>query len=132
MIDAERPYLRKAEQSLAGAESEYANGRYDNCANRCYYACFQGAVHALLSAGVQPPPSRPTWSHEQVQAQFAGELIARRKRYSAALRDVLSRTYLLRVIADYSRDVVSETQASRGLRRTRGMIEAIREQGGRP
>ena len=34
-------FLAKAEESLAGAESEYANGRYNNCANRCYYACFQ-------------------------------------------------------------------------------------------
>ena len=34
------PYLEKAVESLAGAESEYVNGRYNNCANRCYYACF--------------------------------------------------------------------------------------------
>ena len=30
-------YLDKAIESLAGAESEYANKRYNNCANRCYY-----------------------------------------------------------------------------------------------
>ena len=33
-------YLEKAAESLAGAESEYVNGRYNNCSNRCYYACF--------------------------------------------------------------------------------------------
>jgi uncharacterized protein (UPF0332 family) len=31
-------YLFKAEESLAGAVSEYASRRYDNCANRAYYA----------------------------------------------------------------------------------------------
>ncbi len=29
-------YLEKAIESLAGAESECANRRYNNCANRCY------------------------------------------------------------------------------------------------
>ena len=46
------PFLNKSEESLAGAESEYANDRYDNCANRCYYACFQAAIAALLQAGI--------------------------------------------------------------------------------
>ena len=41
-------YTDKAQESLAGAESEFANGRYNNCANRCYYACFQTAIAALL------------------------------------------------------------------------------------
>lgn len=42
-VMSERPsiYLTKAEESLLGAESEYANGRNNNCANRCYYAAFQ-------------------------------------------------------------------------------------------
>lgn len=60
MIERGAVYLDKATKSLAGAESEYANGQYDNCANRCYYACFQSAVHALLGAGMAPPPARAT------------------------------------------------------------------------
>lgn len=47
-IDA---YLRKAQESLESAESEYANRRYNSCASGCYYACFQAAVAALLSPG---------------------------------------------------------------------------------
>jgi len=39
-------YLAKALESLEGAESELANRRYNNCANRCYYASFQAAVAA--------------------------------------------------------------------------------------
>jgi hypothetical protein len=33
--DHHEPYLVKAIESLAGAESEFAAGRYNNCANRC-------------------------------------------------------------------------------------------------
>jgi uncharacterized protein (UPF0332 family) len=41
-------YLAKASESLLTAESEFVNGRYNSCANRCYYACFQAAIAALL------------------------------------------------------------------------------------
>lgn len=34
-------YMRKATESLAGAQSEYDNGRFNNSANRAYYAAFQ-------------------------------------------------------------------------------------------
>jgi uncharacterized protein (UPF0332 family) len=100
MIEAQRTYLSKAEQSLAEAESEYANGRYDNCANRCYYACFQAGVHALRVAGVSTSGSRSMWTHEAAQAAFVTQLITRRKLYPADLRDVLPRTMALRHAAD--------------------------------
>jgi hypothetical protein len=41
-------YLTKAIESLLTAETESINGRYNSCANRCYYACFQAAITALL------------------------------------------------------------------------------------
>jgi uncharacterized protein (UPF0332 family) len=37
-------YLAKAEESLLGAISELEQGRYNNSANRAYYACFQAAI----------------------------------------------------------------------------------------
>jgi uncharacterized protein (UPF0332 family) len=40
MVEQGSIMLKKALESLAGAESEFANARYNNCANRCYYACF--------------------------------------------------------------------------------------------
>lgn len=51
----------KAEESLAGAESEFANGRFNNCANRSYYSCFQAAVAGLLREGVRPADPRQQW-----------------------------------------------------------------------
>jgi uncharacterized protein (UPF0332 family) len=123
-------YLRKADESLAGAESEYANGRYNNCANRSYYACFQAAVHALVAAGITPPGGRGEWSHALVPSQFDGQLIGRRKLYPAELRSSLARTYLLREVADYRTDLVTETEAGRALRRARVFVQAARNRGG--
>jgi len=95
-------FLGKAEESLAGAESEYANRRYNNCANRCYYACFQAAISALLRAGIHPSGRSSDWGHDFVQAQFNGQLINRRKIYPSSLRDALRLTYALRETADYN------------------------------
>lgn len=119
----------KAEESLAGAESEYASGRHNNCANRCYYGCFQAALVALRRAGVQVGGETGQWSHAFVQAQFVGQLVNRRKQYPPALRDVLARGLILRQAADYAADRVTQTQAARALRRTREFVEAIRTEG---
>jgi hypothetical protein len=43
MTDPLPIYLAKVEESLRGAESEFAQGLYNNAANRCYDACFQAA-----------------------------------------------------------------------------------------
>lgn len=127
MDDQEPLFLSKARESLAGAESEFANGRYNNCANRCYYAVFQAAVAALDEHGFVPARGRgrSTWSHEALPTTFVGELINRRKVYPAELRETLARTASLREAADYTHDLICETQASRALRRTRTFVEAI-------
>src|SRR5260370_14265223 len=80
-------YVAKAEESLRTAESEFANGRYNSCANRCYYACFQAAVAALLAEGIR---ARGQWSHAFVQGQFVGVFINQRHLYDTQLRRVLS------------------------------------------
>jgi uncharacterized protein (UPF0332 family) len=120
-------YLAKAAESLQTAESEFANGRYNSCANRCYYACFQAAIAALLLEGIRP---RGQWSHEFVQAQLVGVLINQRKRYAPELRRVLADNQSLRDQADYRAAFVTATQASRALRRTRQFVAAVRQRGG--
>jgi uncharacterized protein (UPF0332 family) len=126
MINIDSLFLEKASESLAGAESELANDRYNNCANRTYYACFQAAIVALTRAGVTPRGASGEWSHAFVPAQFDGELINRRKLYPPELRGTLNRTYKLRSKADYEAGVVSQTEASRALRRAQAVIAAVR------
>ena len=108
-------------------ESELANGRYNSCANRCYYACFQAAIAALLREGIRP---RGQWNHEFVQGQFVGVLISQRHRYDSELRRVLSDNQSLRDKADYRAELVTATQAGRALRRSRTFVAAIRQRGG--
>lgn len=61
MIDRGSLFLAKAVECLAGAESEADAGRYNNTANRCYYASFQAAIAALLHEGVRPPGGGDEW-----------------------------------------------------------------------
>jgi uncharacterized protein (UPF0332 family) len=117
----------KALENVVSAASELTNRRYNASANRAYYAAFQAAIVALLRAGIQPPGVQ--WGHAFVQAQFAGQLVARRKLYPAALRDTLPRLLELRERADYGLTHVSQTQAARGLRRAQEFLDAI-ERGG--
>jgi uncharacterized protein (UPF0332 family) len=119
-------YLRKAEDSVAGAASEYANGRFDN---RAYYACFQAAVAALLREGIRPPGQTARWGHDFVQARFVGDLINRRKLYPATIRDVLFRGMELRQTADYRAERVSAIQAFRQVARARAFVDAVTAKG---
>jgi uncharacterized protein (UPF0332 family) len=116
-------FLAKAAESLAGAESEHANRRYQNCANRAYYACYQAAVAGLLQHQIRPRGAR--WGHDAVQAQFVGELINRRKHYPSELRDAFERLFLLRQTADYASEFVSEIQSARAIRRARAFVDAV-------
>ena len=118
-------YLSKAEESLASAGADYASGRYNSCANRCYYACYQAAVAALMLAGVLRSAAGIRPEHSFVQAQFSGQLVVRRKVYEPALRSVLGELMTLRLIADYRPGRVSQAQAERALRRARRFVYAV-------
>jgi len=122
-------FLEKALESLNGAESEFVNGRYNNCANRCYYACFQAAISALIEAGLGA--SHQQWKHGFVQAQFDGILINRRKKYPSELRGTLSLNSQLRESADYKLIRVTRDEAARGLNRTRRFVAAIKARVGK-
>lgn len=89
--DEQQGFAAKAEESLACASSEYAHGRYNTGMNRCYYACFQMAIVALLRAGIGPRDPSTGWAHAFVQAQLSGVLINRRHLYPPDLREVLPR-----------------------------------------
>jgi uncharacterized protein (UPF0332 family) len=116
--------LLKAAESLAGAESEFTGGRFNNCVNRAYYASFQAAIAALLRVGIRP--SGRQWPHTFVQSEFVGKLINRRHRYPSSLRDSLAELQVVRERGDYRDDMITQTEASRALRRSREFVDAIR------
>ena len=119
-------YLAKAAESLASAESDFAAGRYNSCANRAYYACFQAAIAALLRAGIGPSPRDRQWRHAAVQAQLAEQLVRRRKLFPAALAEALGRLAIVRGTADYQPDSIAGAQAARALRRAGDFVTAVR------
>jgi len=121
-------YLDKAIQSLAGAESEYANRRYNNCANRCYYAMFQAAIAALIAAGIRPAGDRERWEHEFVQARFAGVLVKRRKLYGSGLANAFDTVQSARLTADYEIAPIREKAAERALDKARRLVSDVKEQ----
>jgi uncharacterized protein (UPF0332 family) len=124
------PYLVKARTSLAGAHSELEQRRFDNAANRAYFACFQAAITALVRAGVRPMGRPSSWEHAFVQSRFVGDLINRRKLYPGQLRDTLALTISLRHKADYQADPVTATQAIRAVNRAARFVEAVDAGGG--
>lgn len=128
VVEESQVYLTKARESLTSAEADYAAGRYNSCANRVYYACFQAAVAALLAEGLRPLSPRGEWSHEFVQSQFNGLLIGRRKRYPLPLRRILRDTMEVREKADYTPSLVSARVASRVLDAAQSFVPAIEEQ----
>ncbi|MDQ1301559.1 MAG: hypothetical protein QG637_1481 [Chloroflexota bacterium] len=121
-------YLDKAIESLAGAESEYANNRYNNCANRCYYAMFQAAIAALIAAGIRPAGVRAQWEHAFVQARFAGVLVKRRKLYPSELARSFELAQSARLTADYGIGSISEKEAGRALSKARVLVTGVQEQ----
>ncbi|MBI3361401.1 MAG: HEPN domain-containing protein [Chloroflexi bacterium] len=119
-------YLAKAKQSLRGAESELAQARFDNTANRAYYACFQAAVAALITAGMPvQTEAGGLISHQAVHSGFSGLLIHRRKLYPSHLRSVLQDLLRDRILADYRPAPISSTRVARVLRQCQVFVSEI-------
>ena len=122
-------YLAKARESLVTAESEFEQGRYNSSANRCYYACFQAAIAALLREGIRASGNQ--WRHDFVQARFNGELINRRKRYGANLRQTLAENQELRDEADYGAESVTRIEVRRALGKAQRFVAAVERESSR-
>jgi len=120
-------FLAKAEENLAAAQVCFDSGLFNACANRAYYSALQAAVAALARHGIR----RDRIDHGQVQADFSGELIKRRKIYPAKLKSYLYDMQLVRNKADYSDENISRQRADKWLSRIKEMIELIEKETGK-
>ena len=120
-------FLAKAEENLTAAQICFENGLYNACTNRTYYAALHAAVATLAHRGIR----RNKIDHGQVQADFSGELIKRRKIYPAKFRSYLYNMQLVRNKADYSADNISRKRAGRWLARIKELIGLIKKESGR-
>jgi uncharacterized protein (UPF0332 family) len=123
LSDEAEAYLMKARESLAGAQSEHEAGRYNNAANRAYYAAFQAAVAALVLHGVSK--RGVGWAHDFVRSEFAGRLIRRRKLYDAGLAPYLDELGKARGSADYDPDMVSRRVSTQSVRAAGRLVAAV-------
>lgn len=112
-------FFAEARESLASAESDFEAQRYSSCVNRAYFACHQAAKGALWTTGLRVD------DHRQVQTRFSGDLIIRRKLYSADLRDTLSRLMPTRHRADYEPETISAAEARRLLRIAQTFVNTV-------
>jgi uncharacterized protein (UPF0332 family) len=125
MIEPGGTFLGKSQESVTGARSEFEAERYNNCANRTYYAVFQAGIHALILEGVRLPGAATAWSHSFVDSNFSGLLVNRRHRYETSLRGVIADNRTLREDADYTTGSVNAVRASRALQRAERSVAAV-------
>ncbi|QTA82027.1 HEPN domain-containing protein [Desulfonema limicola] len=111
-------FLAKANENLAAAQICFDNGLYNACANRAYYAALQAAIAALAHNGIK----RDKIDHGQVQADFSGELIKRRKVYPARLKSYLSDMQFIRDKADYTDKNISIKISERMLTKLKELV----------
>jgi hypothetical protein len=78
-----------------------------------------------LRNGIQPR-RQGQWPHEFVQAEFAGKLINRRRRYPPELRSTLPSLQALRNRADYELEEIKPSDAARALRQGREFVDSVR------
>jgi len=117
--------IEKAHESLRAAELCFGEKLYNSTANRAYYAMFQAAVVVLARAGIQPKGDQ--WSHENLQAAFATELIHRRKLYPRTISSFLPNGMRLRHQADYYERPVSEKRAREILQWAQEFLRLVEE-----
>jgi len=116
--------MAKARESLASAESDFVAARYNSCANRVYYACFQ----AMWVALGDPPAG--AWRHIGItrrfcSGQWADPPIAPTG-FAALYRRLLA-LYELRLDAHYRAQPVRPQQAQQGLDTVVEVIQVVRQ-----
>lgn len=119
--DESEPYRSKAIECLIGSQSELANGRYNNAANRAYYAAYNAAIVALKRGGY----TSEDWSHREVQRLISDQMIQRRKLLPSHFRRRLPDLIATRTRADYGLKSATRGQAETAVSYAEEMIRRI-------
>ena len=124
LYDMKNEFLAKAKENLTAAQVCFDNELFNACANRAYYSALQAAIAALAHKGIR----RDKINHGQVQADFSGELIKRRKIYPAHLKSYLSDFQFVRDKADYTDKSISMKITGRMLTKLKEMVRLIEKE----
>ncbi len=116
-------YMRKSGQALSSARQLLAAGDADGACNRAYYAMFDAAQAALLTANVDAAaPAIKT--HRGLIAAFGQQLVMS-GRVAAELGSSLNKVERLRLLADYTGDPVSAEDAAWAVEQAAAFVSAI-------
>jgi uncharacterized protein (UPF0332 family) len=115
-------YLAKAKNGLRTAQSAHAQGGFDSCASRAYFAVFQAEIASLIKL---TEFRQEQWRHERVQAEFNQRLIQARKVFPASSRSTHDDLIGRRHTADYTDQLISARTAERCLRKAAEMFTTI-------
>jgi uncharacterized protein (UPF0332 family) len=114
-------FLSKARENLRASEALSALGLMNAAANRAYYAAFHAAIAVLAKYGVRHDKN----PHEWVQAQFASEIIHRRKLLARTFASYLTDIQRVRNTADYSPSSVSQKIAAQQFKQASQFVSSI-------
>jgi uncharacterized protein (UPF0332 family) len=119
-----REFISKAETAVASAQLLLATGDIDGACNRAYYAMFDAARAALMvsSAPVEPEIAR---THSGLISAFSLHLVKTGK-VPLALGRALNRQHEIRLIADYSGDMVDAAIAKIAVDQAADFVKAIK------
>lgn len=115
--------MAKADQALASARLLLDNGDTDGACNRAYYAMFDAARAALMSAKPEIP-AETVRTHGGLITTFSLQLV---KTGQVALEHgkSLNRVQELRLIADYKGDPVAAEDAGWALAQANEFVRAM-------
>lgn len=114
--------IAKAEQACDSAAILLEHGDVDGACNRAYYATFDAARSALLATGVDQASIR---THAGLISAFGLRLV-NDGRLDRELGHGLNRAHEIRLIADYTGDVVDHALAAWLVGQSRAFVAAMR------
>jgi uncharacterized protein (UPF0332 family) len=125
LTDAKTPeaYLAKAERGSASAQLLLNGDDADGACNRAYYAMFD-AAHAALAATHIGADAEPK-THRGLIAAFGKHLVMDFQ-LDAELGRVLNQVQRLRLLADYTGDLIAPADAKWSVERAAVFVAAMR------
>lgn len=115
--------IAKAELACESASILPERGDIDGACNRAYYAMFGAARAALLATGSDQASTR---THTGLISAFGLHLVKSGK-LDRTLGHVLNRAHEIRLVADYTGDVVDRDLAAWVVRQSREFVAAMRD-----
>ncbi len=118
-------YMKKAERALISARLLLENDDMEGACNRAYYAMFDAAHAALGQHGQEDNPAH-TRTHAGLIAVF-GQRLVKPGLLGAELGRSLNQVEQLRLLADYTGDLIDPEKACWVVEQAERFVAAVRQ-----